>query len=92
MVAKVVVLVESDILVASLTEVNVSDGWDEGTDTICVATPDKLWIEVVTTPLVVAIGVGGCGIFVANEDKLCFPKFCICLNLLSASSIGGLLS
>ena len=42
MVAKVVVLVESDILVASLTEVNVSDGWDEGTDTICVTTPDVL--------------------------------------------------
>ena len=42
MVAKVVVLVESDILVASLTEVNVSDGWDEGTDTICVAPPDVL--------------------------------------------------
>ena len=92
MVAKVVGLVESDALVASLTEVKVSDGWDDGTDTICVATPDVLWIEVVTTPLVVAIGVGGCGIFVANEDKLCFPKFCICLNLLSASSMGGLLS
>ena len=42
MVAKVVGLVESDALVASLTEVKVSDGWDDGTDTICVAPADVL--------------------------------------------------
>ena len=42
MVAKLVVLVESDVLVASLTEVNMSDGWDDGTVTVCVDPPDVL--------------------------------------------------